>query len=164
MAKEQKWTVTVDGTDHTVTYVQGGLRSSAATLFVDEEDGKLLWPRDGYVDEPLPIGGTVCRFVMRNYLPDIVVNDTFLTSGQAYSPITQLPQWCRMVGAACLLITVLSWRHRIWIGLLLCFTMWLLGDKISHKAAVPLSKKQPQYLLTAILPAVISLLLSFLLP
>lgn len=161
MAKEQIWTIPVDGTDHTVTYVRPGLRSSAATLYVDDGEGKLIWPRDGYADEPINVGGKECRFVLREYLPDVAVDGVFLDSGKPYAPIAPLPTWCRYLTAVTILACFILVRHLL-PAIILSFVAWRGSEYIARRSGVAAEKKIPPYLglLAAvwILAAVIRLL------
>lgn len=151
MAKEQTWHVTVDGVDHTVTYVRQGLRSSAATLFVDDGEGRLIWPRDGYADEPIDVGGKECRFVLREYLPDVAVDGVFLDSGKPYAPIAPLPTWCRVLTALTILASFVLIRN-LPISIVAAFIAWRGSEYIAQRSGVPAEKKVPQYL--AVLAAV----------
>lgn len=152
MAKEQTWQVNIDGTEHTVTYVRQGLRSSASTLFVDEGEGKLIWPRDGYVDEEIMIGDKACRFVVRNYIPDIVVDGMLLDTKKPYVHIDDVPTWCRFVTAIMIVILFLLLRNA-WVAIIAGGAAWLVTDRIAHSPAMPRKKKITYYL--AVLAAVL---------
>ena len=151
MAKEQTWHVTVDGVDHTVTYVRQGLRSSAATLFVDDGEGKLIWPRDGYADEPIDVGGKACRFVLREYLPDVVVDGVFLDSGKPYAPIAPLPTWCRILTAVTILACFVLIRN-LPASIVAALIAWRGSEHIAQRSGVAAEKKTRLYL--AVLAAV----------
>ena len=152
MAKEQTWQVNIDGTEHRVTYVRQGLRSSASTLFVDEGEGKLIWPRDGYVDEPIMIGDKECRFVVRNYIPDIVVDGMLVDAKKSYVHIEDVPTWCRFVTAIMIVILFLLLRN-VWVAIIAAGVAWLVTDRIAHCPGMPRKKKITYYL--AVLAAVL---------
>lgn len=152
MAKEQTWQVNIDGTEHKVTYVRQGLRSSASTLFVDDEEGKLLWPRDGYVDEPITIGNKECRFVMRGYNADVVVDGMMVDAKKPYVHIEDVPAWCRFVTAVMIVILFLLLRNA-WAAIIAGGAAWLVTDRIAHSPAMPRKKKITYYL--AVLAAVL---------
>lgn len=162
MAKEQTWQVNIDGTEHTVTYVRQGLRSSASTLFVDEEEGKLFWPRDGYADEPITVGGKECRFMMRNYNADVVVDGVCVDSGKPYKAITELPTWYRIVMAICLVLYFLILQSHMWIAIAVACVAWLCSDRVAHSDTMPLKRKKQCYLLISCIALVGSILLQIL--
>ena len=144
MAREQTWHVTVDGTDRTVTAVWPGLRSSAFTLWVDEE-AKTIIPHNGYLDEPIDVGGKECRFVLREYLPDVAVNGVFLDSGKPYAPIAPIPTWCRVLTAVTILTCFVLVR-RLLPAMLLSFLAWRGSEAIAQRSGVAAEKKIPLYL------------------
>ncbi|MDO4810583.1 MAG: hypothetical protein Q3985_01435 [Eubacteriales bacterium] len=158
MAKEQTWDITIDGVEHQVTYVRQGLRSSASTLFVDNEEGKLFWPRDGYVDEPITIGGKECRFIMRGYNADVVVDGVCWDSGKTYQAIAELPAWYRFITAACLLLYFFVWRDHMWIAIAVAGIIWLCGDRVAHSESIPLKAKKRYYLLIPMIALIGSIL------
>ena len=145
MAKEQTWQINIDGTEHKVTYVRQGLRSSASTLFVDEAEGKLFWPRDGYVDESITIGGRECRFVMRNYTPDIVVDGMMIDAHKPYVPIEDVPVWCRWATAVMIIALFLLLKNT-WAAIIAGGIAWLVTDRIAHRPGMPRKKKIAYYL------------------
>lgn len=145
MAKEQTWQVNIDGTEHKVTYVRQGLRSNASTLFVDDGEGKLFWPRDGYLDEPIIIGGKECRFVMRGYNADVVVDGVCVDSGKPYVPIEEVPVWCRCLTAGLIIVLFLMLRN-MWLAIIASGIAWLGTDRISHYPGLPYKKKIGYYL------------------
>lgn len=162
MAKEQTWQVNIDGTEHKVTYVRQGLRSSASTLFVDDEEGKILWPRDGYVDEAITIGDKKCRFVMRGYNADVVVDGVCVDSGKPYKAITELPTRYRIVMVICLVLYFITLQSHMWIAVAVAGVVWLSTDRIAHSDTIPLKSKKQFYLLiplAALLGSVIAQIL-----
>lgn len=163
MAKEQTWQVNIDGTEHKVTYVRQGLRSSASTLFVDDGEGKLFWPRDGYVDEPITIGNKECRFVMRNYNADVVVDGVCVNSGKPYREIADLPTWYRVITAACLLLYFLIWQTQMWKAIILAGVVWLCTDCIAHSENMSLKTKKQRYLLVPLIALIGSIIVQILL-
>ena len=144
MEKEQTWRVTVDGVDHTVTYVQPGLRSGAATLRVDDV-GRTIILHSGYLDEPIDVGGKECRFVLREYLPDLAVDGVFLDSGKLYAPISPIPTWCRVLTAVTILACFALVR-RLLPAMLLSFAAWRGSEYIAWRSGVPAEKKLTLYL------------------
>lgn len=159
MAKEQTWNITIDGTPHSVTYVHEGLRSSASTLFVDEDEGRLVWPRDGYLDEPITIGNKECRFLLRNYVPDIVVDGKMIDSQKAYRPIADVPIWCRYITAAIILILFFLLRN-VWQAIIASGIAWLGTDRISHIPGLSPKKKTWYYLGLLLIILAIALIIS----
>ena len=158
MAKEQTWQVNIDGTEHTVTFIRQGLRSSASTLFVDEGEGKLIWPRDGYVDEEIMIGDKACRFVVRNYIPDIVVDGMLVDGKKPYVHIEDVPAWCRYLTVILIVILLLLLRNA-WVAIIAGGVAWLVTDRIAHAPGMTRKKKITYYL--AVLAAVLIVSLIF---
>ena len=145
MAKEQTWHITVDGAEHTVTYVRPGLRSGGAALYVDGGEGRLIRPRDGYLDEPIHVGGKECRFVLREYLPDVAVDGVFLDSGKPYAPIAPLPTWCRVLTALPILACFVLIRN-LPISIVAAFIAWRGSERIAQRSGVAAEKKLRQCL------------------
>lgn len=163
MAKEQTWHITIDGADHKVTYVRHGLRSGTSALFVDEEEGKLFRPRDGYVDEPITVGGKECRFVMRGYTADVAVDGVFVDSGKKYKPIAELPTWYRVVTVVCLVLYFFVWHTQMWTAIILAGIVWLCSDRVAHSDSMPLKVKKTSYLLIPLIALIGSILVKILL-
>lgn len=145
MAKEQTWNITVDGTEHKVTYVRQGLRSSASTLFIDDGEGKLFWPRDGYIDEPITIGDKKCRFVMRGYNADVVVDGQMIDAKKPYIAIEDVPSWCRFM-TALMIIALFVLLRNMWIAIIASGIAWLGTDRIAHYPGMSRKKKITYYL------------------
>ena len=154
MAKQQTWHVTVDGEEHTVTAVWPGLRSQAFTLWVDEE-GKTIIPHYGYLDEPIDVGGKECRFVLREYLPDVAVDGVFLDSGKPYAPIAPIPTWCRVLTALTILACFVLVRS-LPVSVVAAFIVWRGSEHIAQRPGIPLNKKILWYI--GLLAAVLVLL------
>ncbi len=163
MAKEQTWQVNIDGAEHKVTYVRQGLRSNASTLFVDDEEGKLLWPRDGYVDEPITIGDKECRFVMRGYNADVVVDGVCVDSGKPYKPIMELPTWYRIVMVICLVLYFITLQSHMWIAIAVAGVVWLSTDRVAHSDTISLKSKKQFYLLIPLVALLGSIIIQILL-
>ncbi len=159
MAKEQTWNINIDGVEHSVTYVHEGLRSNASTLFVDDGEGKLVWPRDGYLDEPITIGDKECRFLLRNYVPDIVVDGMMVDSQKEYVAIEDVPTWCRYITAVMVLVFFFLLRN-VWMAIIGSGVAWLGTDRISHIPGLPRKKKTWYYIGLLLALLVISLIIA----
>jgi hypothetical protein len=146
MAKEYHWTVTVDGAEHDVTYAQPGARSAGGVLFVDGEENKHIFPRDGFMDEPVYIDGRECRFVLRNYVPDIASEGVFASSGKAYAPNEPIPSWCRTFAAMTILGLLILLRP-VWVGAIAGLAVWRGSEYMAQRSGIPARKKTVQYLL-----------------
>lgn len=163
MAKEQTWQITVNGEEHTVTYVRQGLRSGPSTLFVDDGEGRLFRPRDGYVDVPVIVGGKECRFVMRGYNADLAVDGVFVDSGRDYRPIADVPTGYRVVTVVCLVLYFFLWRTHMWTAIVLAGVVWLCTDRAAHSETMSLKAKKRCCLLLPLLALLGSILVQILL-
>lgn len=158
MAKEQTWQVNIDGTEHTVTFIRQGLRSSASTLFIDDGEGKLIWPRDGYVDEEIMIGDKACRFVVRNFIPDIAIDGMLMDAKKPYIRIEDVPPWCRVLTVIMIVVLIVMLRN-VWIAIIVTPAVWLVTDRIDHLPGMPRKKKIIYYLAALAVMLVVSLVI-----
>ncbi len=147
MAKEYQWSVSADGEEHSVSYVQPGARSAGGILLVDGEEAKRIIPRDGYMDEAVSVGALNFRFVMRNYVPDIAVEGTFVHSGRPYAPNEPIPSWCRTFTAMTILGLFVLLRP-IWVSAIAGLAVWRGSEYLAQRAGIPAKKKGMQYLLS----------------
>lgn len=145
MAKEQTWRFAVDGAEHTVTYTQPGFRSGGGVLSIDGGEGRSVFSLDGYLDEPVDVDGKACRFVLRNYTPDLAVDGVFLNSGKPYAPNEPIPSWVRTFTAMTILGLFIL-MPSIPVGAIAGLAVWRGGEFIAQRSGVPKKKKVTQYL------------------
>ena len=96
MGKEHRWTISVDGTEHTVICEKSRLFSHY-TLYVDEDIVTVYRRAFQYIrgiDMPITVGGKECRFLVRMEMPDLVVGGMLLTGKIPYEKIQEVPWWC----------------------------------------------------------------------
>ncbi len=101
MAKKNKWTIQVDGVEHTVEYKKG----FKCKMVVDGNE-TILKSKNPFViiiDEPIQLESKEVNLVVTGMKADLAVDGFFLGSQKKYVPIDDLPKWTWLFVGACML-------------------------------------------------------------
>lgn len=101
MARKNKWTVEVDGVEHSIEYKKG-----FKSKLIINDDKRILKSRNPFVvviDETIDLVSKKVQLVVIGSKADLAVDGVFLNSKKEYAPIDNLPKWVWVFVGMCMI-------------------------------------------------------------
>lgn len=151
------WTVNVDGVEHHISFKPGAF---SPRLTVNGTEKKLK-NKNWFIqmlDEPIQLGSKTANLTVIGRKVDLAVDGTYLGSGEAYVPLSDVPKWANILTIA---LIVSGWFFAGIIGI----AIGVLGAMNIISTSISTKKKNPmlRIIITAVVCLILQLLIMFML-
>ncbi|MBO5200517.1 MAG: hypothetical protein J6B93_04470, partial [Clostridia bacterium] len=135
------WKIAIDDKDNIVRY-SDSVKERRNCLYVNDREIKLsrnfLNEFTG-IDQPIDIGGKICRFILIGRFADVVVDGKYLSSGLDYKPLKNIPWWTWVFVALCALMPVVALGGAFPVAIAILGSIWCV--RISVMPTINTGKK-----------------------